>query len=82
MRKENLMKTTCKYKLNIGNESFNVSMIILTMVLMQEQSDTLNYIDIDQTYEFFQPIHRFIFHYQSTEYLVRHLYYQLNWIKI
>lgn len=49
---------------------------------MQEQSDTLNYIDIDQTYEFFQPIHRFIFHYQSTEYLVRHLYYQLNWIKI
>lgn len=63
MRKENLMKTTCKYKLNIGNESFNVSMIILTMVLMQEQSDTWNYIDIDQTYKFFQPIHPFIFHY-------------------
>lgn len=63
MRKENLMKTTCKYKLNIGNESFNVSMIILTMVLMQEQSDTLNYIDIDQTYKFFQPTHPFIFHY-------------------
>lgn len=60
MRKENLIKTTCKYKLNIWNESFNISMLILQIFFTQDQSDTLIYFDYDRTFKnvlkLFKPI--------------------------
>lgn len=60
MRKKNLIKTTCKYKLNIWNESFSISMLILQIFFMQDQSDTLIYFDYDRTFKnvlkLFKPI--------------------------